>query len=77
MKEETILLCTECLTGELNTLWSGDEGWNVCPECNSVEGGYFELSLDEYESLDGLDIMAKVDELREREAFQTIKITRL
>ena len=77
MKDETILLCDRCYIGELNTLWSGDEGWNVCPECNSVEGGYFELSLDEYESLDGLDIMAKVNELREREAFQTIKITRL
>lgn len=65
--KETILLCGECLEGDLNTITNGNEGWNVCPCCNAVEGSYYELFIGEYEELMELDYIARSQYLLEEE----------
>jgi hypothetical protein len=57
--------------GELETtVLENFDYWLRCPECNTIEGGYYELTEEQYENLDNLD-------LRELEENHLIKITRL
>lgn len=63
MKEETILLCAECLTGHITNQFVGDEGWGVCEECGAVEQEYFELTYEELEEFECMDLNAKSKKL--------------
>jgi len=64
MKEETILLCAECLTGEVVQHFSGDEGWGICSECNATEQEYYELTYEEMEAFECMDLEKKDRELK-------------
>jgi hypothetical protein len=37
---ECIPTCAQCGSFEAKEVAAGDEGWTVCPDCRSVEGGY-------------------------------------
>ena len=77
MKQETILLCKECLLGELETIWQGDEGWLVCPECNNIEGEYYELTNEENDEIQSVDYQSKINKLREIAEGMLISIKRI
>jgi hypothetical protein len=44
-------VCAECDSPDAREVSYGDEGWTVCPDCQSVEQGYRYVSLLEYENL--------------------------
>ena len=57
MKEETILLCGECLEGAVNYD-------NLCNMCGCVECTYYELTEYEYEEIENLDHAGRVSYLK-------------
>jgi len=51
LQAEVYPVCAECSSPDAREISYGDEGWTVCPSCQSVEQGYRYVSLREYESL--------------------------
>ena len=33
----TKMICADCGSDDVHTIWAGDEGWDVCEDCRSVE----------------------------------------
>ena len=47
---ETIRACDHC-NGEVIEVSAGDEGLSVCQDCNSIEGGDSEVTIEEFERM--------------------------
>jgi lysyl-tRNA synthetase class I len=43
-------VCAQCGSIEAHEVGHGDEGWTVCPDCGSIEGGYRYVSKRELEA---------------------------
>lgn len=41
---ETERVCAVCHSPEAKEVFVGDEGWTICPDCNSIEQGYVYLN---------------------------------
>jgi hypothetical protein len=41
---ELIRCCAECYSPDAHEVSAGDEGWTICPDCQSVEQGYVYLT---------------------------------
>lgn len=48
---EVYPVCAECSSPDAREVSYGDEGWTVCPSCQSIEQGYRYVSALEYERL--------------------------
>jgi hypothetical protein len=48
---EEVSLCAQCGSPEAREVSCGDEGWTICPDCGTVEGGYTYVTMEEYEEL--------------------------
>lgn len=44
-------VCGECGEPEVRQVWHGDEGWNVCGACCTIEGRVEFVSETEYEEM--------------------------
>ena len=38
--EEDVPTCADCGSYDIREQFMGDEGWTICDDCGSVEGGY-------------------------------------
>lgn len=47
--DNTIDCCAECGSPEVGEVGCGDEGWTVCPDCQTVEGKTYGMNPFEYE----------------------------
>ena len=48
---EVYPVCAECDSPNAREVSYGDEGWTICPDCQSVEQGYRYVNLQEWERL--------------------------
>lgn len=48
---EDYAICAVCESTELTTLGRGDEGWDFCPDCRSIEGGVKYLNKRDFYNL--------------------------
>lgn len=46
---EVYEVCAECGSSEIGEQGYGDEGWTVCPDCHTIEGGYTYVNKRHYE----------------------------
>lgn len=47
IEREQVRLCAICNSIEINEVFAGDEGWSVCGECGTIEGGSKYIYEDE------------------------------
>lgn len=46
---ELVPICAHCGSEDIGEVGYGDEGWTVCQDCQTVEGGYKYITVEEYE----------------------------
>lgn len=48
---ELVDVCAVCDSSEIGEVSAGDEGWTVCQDCGSIEQGYKQVTIKEFENL--------------------------
>lgn len=46
---EEMGICSECSSTDIGEVSAGDEGWTVCQDCGTIEGGYEYITVEEAE----------------------------